>query len=47
MVKSGPNTYRVTTRLSSGGGTGTLSIKVAGTDVAGGTNLATIGVPLK
>ena len=47
MVKVATNTYRVTTRLSTGGSAGTLALKVSGTDAGGGINLATAAATLR
>jgi len=47
MVKVATNTYRVTTRLSSSGSAGTLTLKVAGTDTARGVNIAKTTIKLR
>jgi len=47
LVKVATNTYRITTRLSTGGSAGTLALKVSGTDAGGGINVATATATLR
>jgi hypothetical protein len=47
MVRSADGTWRVTTKLSASGHTGTLRLTVTGTDTHGGTNATTTTVLLR
>ena len=47
MTKVDATTWRVTTKLASSGGAGSLDLKVTGTDPKHGTNVATVTVGLK
>jgi hypothetical protein len=47
MVRSADGTWRVTTKLSASGHTGTLRFTVTGTDTHGGTNATTTTVLLR
>ena len=47
MTKVGPNTYRVTLRLSNTGKAGTMSLKFSGVDTKGGTNTTAATLAVK